>query len=611
MKPSEEVCNNSYRKSMSDRAAIAGLPPTLAAACALLFVATAFAGWQLGGPRAAEAPTADTTDSGHQAKHAQRPDHRRTRFGTPDHAQSAVSGIAAIPDPRERLRATVALVESIPLEDLGDWLEQRWFEQRGFELTLFNQLAKERWREEDPEGFLAWASEEENGTFQQMLASWAESDPQRIIDYYREQTEVQSYQVFQSLTEIAKHDPRAALEGLGELRASSLHSDEVRHYADELFRQIAESSPEQLEGVLDSLDDLLRPQAEAALFGQRMRSDLSSALDELADRPDGWSLFAQGLQSDSALASRALEHIATLPESWMVDLRKNPRALINHDTAQQWLSMDLAALGFSEQEARQARGNAIQHLAYSDSPGDALEHLQTADVDDWVRTNVIQNSFSRHARDADMVELLLSKLDNETDREAAREIVAAATQPADILQARPTDAATWIEQAQRNVVSGNGIPQLSLDARELDQLHRDFNELRGGDKDTIAMSIAYSTRYTNGSSHEVSGAAIAHLLAHPPDEEERDSTPLMRELNLEQLASTHGARLATDNPERAREWVATLPEGDARTWAVRNVALTWSQYDPQSSERWIQSLPPETRDDVRAFLKNPDSRPGR
>lgn len=51
-----------------------------------------------------------------------------------------------------------------------------------------------------------------------------------------------------------------------------------------------------------------------------------------------------------------------------------------------------------------------------------------------------------------------------------------------------------------------------------------------------------------------------------------------------------------DGPEQ------TLPDGDAKLWAQKNLATNWKQYDPQAADRWVNSLPPDQRDQVVALM---------
>jgi hypothetical protein len=51
--------------------------------------------------------------------------------------------------------------------------------------------------------------------------------------------------------------------------------------------------------------------------------------------------------------------------------------------------------------------------------------------------------------------------------------------------------------------------------------------------------------------------------------------------------------------------VDSLPEGEARLWAQKNMAATWAEYDPEAAARWMQSLPTDTRAAVEEFIRNP------
>src|SRR5690606_28060069 len=96
------------------------------AGCVVLFAVMAFTGWRLAdeSPSSPDAKAAEAKP----ARTTARPTRTERRYGTPERAKQQLRAIQAAGSPQERMRATIALVNSLPVEELGRWLDQRWFE---------------------------------------------------------------------------------------------------------------------------------------------------------------------------------------------------------------------------------------------------------------------------------------------------------------------------------------------------------------------------------------------------------------------------------------------------------------------------------------------------
>ncbi len=46
-----------------------------------------------------------------------------------------------------------------------------------------------------------------------------------------------------------------------------------------------------------------------------------------------------------------------------------------------------------------------------------------------------------------------------------------------------------------------------------------------------------------------------------------------------------------------------LPDGDAKLWASKNVALNWNQYDPGAVSTWLKTLPNDVKTQVQKHLE--------
>jgi hypothetical protein len=67
-------------------------------------------------------------------------------------------------------------------------------------------------------------------------------------------------------------------------------------------------------------------------------------------------------------------------------------------------------------------------------------------------------------------------------------------------------------------------------------------------------------------------------------------------------ASHFAVNWAKNDPAAASDWVQSLPAGDARQWAQKNLAANWAQVDPEATDRWLGTLSAAERTQVREFM---------
>jgi hypothetical protein len=88
-------------------------------------VAMLLAGWALGGK--VSAGKGAEVGGGGNGKIADREVRPYGKYRTPGHALSRVAAIRDLGTPGEQLRATIALANSLPISELEEWLDGRWF----------------------------------------------------------------------------------------------------------------------------------------------------------------------------------------------------------------------------------------------------------------------------------------------------------------------------------------------------------------------------------------------------------------------------------------------------------------------------------------------------
>ena len=126
------------------------------------------------------------------------------------------------------------------------------------------------------------------------------------------------------------------------------------------------------------------------------------------------------------------------------------------------------------------------------------------------------------------------------------------------------------------------------DAGEIAALNQQFAAMADDKKQKAAQAIAASRQFSDSNS-SVMGEAIRYLVVNPVARPEGDTNS---DTDPTSLASEYAAKLAVKDPGAASGWVGSLPAGDAKLWAQKNLARNWAVYDRKAAVHWAASLPP-------------------
>jgi hypothetical protein len=595
--------------------------PTLRAGVILAFLTMAAIGWKLADEP--ERPAADQPAAA--TRTTDRPTRANRRGGPPDAVRQRVAALRAIASPDERLRATMALARSLPVSEIPAWLDGRWFPAGGgFDLMLFNKLLKERWQQEDPEALLAWSFKNNSSQARATLTSWAKTDPQRALDYLKANPNRELE--IQVLTEIARTDPALALRALGEQPAAGRSDSGMSdYYLQQLFQQLAKSSPAALENALAALPPGLRFQAEVALINDRMATSFDTEIRKLWERPDGWRIFEQLKNDGRDLNSRIFAELANLPPAWRARLADNAYRFVGIKDAEKWIHADLEGCGFTAAQAKTIRTQGLSTLA-SQSPETVLKLMAEMDLESHYRRNIIGNLFANFRGSPDQADALLALLGSDEDRQMARDLANRPREESLPKIEQPTD---WLAQAGRaDTKSGfsTSYQYLSMlrgwNADKIATLSSEFQTLPADQKRQVAKLLTGNSGYVDNIT-SLQGEALRYLIANP-EPKPTNTEPVFDPAQAQRLPDgtlfTPADRSATDSarvsqasqfavnwakrdPAAASDWVQSLPAGDARLWAQKNLAANWSQVDPEAADHWLSTLPAADRAQVREFLK--------
>lgn len=544
----------------------------------LAFLATGVVGWKLAAPQAAGVSTGQV-----ETKHAKRSP-RAPRSIAADHAGQRVGSLRAIVDPEARLLATIALANSLSLDDFAAWLDGNWFTLRGGpEHLLFNRILMERWRNEDPEGLLKWAMKNKNGAGDAVMLEWAANDPQRLIGYFKSQRDDQTE--LRMLARIAEKSPTIALARLQEMAAGGLES--YSGYASmQLMGVLAEKFPDNLISAMDSLPPEVKIYAEGMLAKKRLNESFSEEIRNLWNRPDGWQIFSR-VDLGREIAEKLIGEIANMPAEWRSGMAMNHYRVLNRETASKWLEADLEGAGFSPSDAKVLRGEALKAIA-NQNPEATLAHLGGMELRPADRRAILEQVFSSES-DPEKLRGLISQLPTEEEREiATKRLEASSVSMPEGKAETPQDLLDRLGKmpVPDDLFLSNLADFRNWDTRTISEFTDQFKELPAEKKQKVAIALAASEESGAGT-HGFKGDAILYLLENPPPKTE-EGRPMK---SLTASSAIYAVDLCREDPEAATAWVKKMPAGVEKSWTQKNVYSNWKQYDPKAAELWKKSLP--------------------
>jgi hypothetical protein len=593
------------------------------------FLVMALVGWNLAGKLQTAAEVQSSAPK--ITKASEHPGHGTPRSGPSEYAREKMRAIHAAGSPGDRMRATIEMANTLPVSELAAWFTGRWFDSRdGFDLTLFDKIAKQRWMKEDPEGMLQWyiknnqGVKDNQGAALSFLSSWAESDPQRVIGFFKNHPNDRLE--LMALQGVAKNNPRLALDRLQELIAQGLTTGHpVGYYGQQLMAQLAKNDPASMEALLDSLPAQWRNQAETALVGQKLNASFPEEIRKLWERPDGMMLFQRCYDGTDGTGDKLISELGNLPSSWKSSISAYYYKFMNSSNAEKWLNADLEGSGFTPEQAKKIQLGAMGKLA-DQKPETVLKQMGDMDLDESSKKSLISSIFRYSNKTPEKTEELLALLGTEEDRQLARNAMEMRSNSQTISQIKVEKPAEWLEKAgTMDVNSGNSEQFISMlcqwDKEKISELAGQFRSMPDERKMNVARLLAGRSGFSyDGLDSSLRGEAIRYLVTNPDPQDNTqqnhstDPTALAssraqveweqnHSTNTTALASCLAVQWAANDPGAASEWVQTLPAGETKLWAQKNLAANWAQYDPAAADQWVKSLPADARSAVQDFMK--------
>jgi len=226
------------------------------------------------------------------------------------------------------------------------------------------------------------------------------------------------------------------------------------------------------------------------------------------------------------------------------------------------------------------RTYALRRLIYTE-PQRLQEVLATATLDPEAMDEVIRAAVARLAT---------------VDRAKAEELIAQLADPNEKASAQARlDEAPFQEKMPR-IETPEEIGKLAAfkggqditDAMEAwgdDEIQRAakaFEKLPQSEKNALAIKLGNSPMWSSRCI-PLCAAAYDHLLRDPAVQTHKGRT-------TQERAYAFAALYGSQDPAAASRWVESLPAGEARVWAAKNVAASWAEYYPEESRKWVEGL---------------------
>ncbi|QJE96765.1 hypothetical protein [Luteolibacter luteus] len=569
------------------------LPSYLAGAA--IFGICAITAWSLRGvdeTKQGSRSSSSTTD-----RKASKTTRGSRREGVPAEVTQRLAEIRAGRTVEERLRATLQLAESIPIEDIGKWFKEGWFDGReDMQTYYFHRIALGRWLKEDPKGLMSYCLQEKSDHTYYAARAFAKQDPAAALAYASEiKSPEKRSQFLSSIGEtLGKADPQLAFEAISKLseNAETMSNGSLL----EMIRGISVASPEFLKGKIDQLPAALQRQAREYLTTSLLKKNFAATVAELEKSPDGKRSFVSAIENDYELVKEAIKDPRSLPEGWFADAASQASYYLVRDDPKRWLDEDLAALGLNEDQAQHLRSQALNQLAQKDP--EALKTLLAGqELTARERNSAVGAMTGALSKDREKAEAWIATLTDPSEITIAKSVLthnqsdSKGTTPASLISDLLADGSsvTWSQARAAGTWS----------SEERAAAAKEFAALPAEQKEGVAQKLM--TNHYDQLPATLRAEAVRYLIQNKQGEAEAggpQGNPLV------QAAATQGARWAEDDPVAGSRWIDSLPQGTERLWAAKNFAARWVDYEPTEARKWISALPAEERAQVQKYIES-------
>lgn len=575
----------------------------------LAFCTGALIGWWPMVDKIAKSQEADQAPVATRSSRSRPPRAQGSRKTEPEHVRRLLAAVRAARTPEDRQRAAIHLARNLPIAELAAWFDADWYPFRdGIDVNVFYRVARLRWLEEDPAGYLNRALVKKYDDTTEAAGQWATRDPEAALAWLQGLTSSRDFNtvadsVFRNL---AKTRPALALAEILKLRGRMTHADST---VKGMLEELAGNSAAALRQAAANWPAGLRQQADQALTSDLLKRDFSAGLTELLGRDGGSRMFLQSLNDDPALAAKLIDHLGVLPEGWFSGaLKQSGGWNLANQNPDRWLQVDLATLGLDEATAAGFRKTTLNCLANKD-PAAAWKALEATDMEPSARQSLSQSILRAMAyRNPAEARALLTQLSDPAMIASCEQILesieSGGTKPK--VPPSPTE---WVARLGQTEPGPNRITSLGYEQQNtwdrgaIQEARTAFAQLPDEQKARAAEQLSQSSGVFAPMT-ELRADAYRWMLENPSPQTGGGDTA-NRPDSLLRGTSGLATDWAQDDPQAASHWAQGLPAGDTRLWVMKNLARQWAEYEPSAASAWARSLPAAERAEVEAHLATP------
>ncbi|MFT6864122.1 MAG: hypothetical protein ACJAVK_002684, partial [Akkermansiaceae bacterium] len=309
-----------------------------------------------------------------------------------------------------------------------------------------------------------------------------------------------------------------------------------------------------------------------------MENDFSGTLDQLLQMPDGLALLSSNNDLSDASRQLLLSRFANLPQAWKDELGSRSYRLTSRMEPHEILAKDWVSIGLSAKQVGEVTGMALFSQTRRDE-SKAIEYYQQAQLAPAGAQQYLDILRSNGGRE--VIADLLPHL-NEDDARYIRDKMggeAKILNPPD----RPQTAealATRLTQLQPDRFFKLTYAMKKWNDAQKEKFQNDYAAMQGKERDRITAMLAVSGETYQRATALREAFQSPEVLTFAEWDQDR----------FERQVSETAVELLLDDADRATRWVKGLPLGNARTWAIRNVASNWQNYDPHQASQFLESF---------------------
>jgi hypothetical protein len=492
----------------------------------------------------------------------------------------------------ERLRQVLILATNLPLEEIPLWYQGNFLEfLDGTIESVFYQILTERWLEAEPLVAARWMLENGKGSSSRALEVWVTKDREAALRFVTELPVSKRGELLPGLIlAVGRTSVPEALLLLEHWRMPELQTYRILPAMARQDRAALVSHAQGLRGAART--ELIRAAAAAWLV-----DDLPWVVSLMQREGIGPELFGDLINSGENGAGRIfIEQAGALPDGWLESMQPSDLRLLCLGSEADWLALTGPRPGISAEVLGKIQIQAASTpWWYNDLRAPGLKLVESGD---WLpmeaRLKIAETLTRRWKDDPEAARRWADSLDGELHTAAIKGL-AAMTEELEATQ-KPNSPDSP-DDVIRALQSGNQVRLSELDwsVAQTAQAVRAAKAMTPG--------TAVDLLPTMGLRHlpkPVAAAVLERALAAPDD---HVHGPNSNNQSRDKATYEFAAKWAAEQPAAAAAWVESLPSGEARLWAAKNVALQWEEYSTAEVRAWAAKLPQAERDAVLGVLK--------